>query len=215
MKNIREIFLLNRYFFGCFILFFGLSTVLLLIKGEAAAFLFLNPYHKSALDIFFVNCTYLGDGLFTIAVVIMLLLMRRYPYALQLLTAFLLSGLMVQVLKNIFSNPRPREFFSAGQYNYFIEGVTLHGFSSFPSGHSASIFALATLLALFTKNKKIGVLYLLAAIAVGYSRIYLGQHFPGDVLIGSFIGVLLAVLVFWLFSEKFHSIPLLAGSKSR
>jgi membrane-associated phospholipid phosphatase len=215
MKNIKSIILLNRYFFGCFIFFFIFGTFFLSTKGEAASFLYLNPYHGSMLDIFFINCTFLGDGLFTVAIIVILLLMRRYPHALQMLTVFLLSALVVQVLKNIFPMPRPQEFFSRGQYNYFIEGVTLHGFSSFPSGHSTSVFALATILALFAKNKKLSVLYLFAAIAVGYSRIYLGQHFLGDVLMGSFIGVLLAILMFWLFSEKFHFIPRLAGSKSR
>ena len=106
--------------------------------------------------------------------------------------------------------PRPKEFFAPGQYAYFIDGVTHTGFSSFPSGHSTSIFALATLLALFEKNKKWNIGYLLGAVAVGYSRIYLGQHFLGDVLVGSFIGVSLAILVHWLFIEKFHSLKALA-----
>jgi membrane-associated phospholipid phosphatase len=136
--------------------------------------------------------------------------MRRYSQAIQLMTAFLVSALLAQVLKNVFSMPRPKEFFTPGQYAYFIHGVTNSGFSSFPSGHTTSIFALATLLALFEKNKKGNIGYLFGAVAVGYSRIYLGQHFLGDVLMGAFIGVSLAVLVHWLFSEKFHSLSALA-----
>jgi membrane-associated phospholipid phosphatase len=106
--------------------------------------------------------------------------------------------------------PRPKQFFPPGQYPYFIDGVTHIGFSSFPSGHSTSIFALVTLLALFDKNKKGNVGYLLAAVAVGYSRIYLGQHFLGDVLTGSCIGVLTAVMVHWLFTTRLRSIPAFA-----
>ena len=81
------------------------------------------------------------------------------------------------------------------------------GFSSFPSGHSTTVFALATMLALFEKNKKWNILYLLGALGVGYSRIYLGQHFLGDVLVGSGLGMLVAVLVYWLYPESPRSSP--------
>jgi membrane-associated phospholipid phosphatase len=98
--------------------------------------------------------------------------------------------------------PRPKQFFSPGQYSHFIDGITRVGYSSFPSGHTTSIFALVTMLAIFEKNKKWNALYILPAVAVGYSRIYLGQHFLGDVLVGSLLGVLLAVLVHWVFTGR-------------
>jgi membrane-associated phospholipid phosphatase len=119
-----------------------------------------------------------------------------------LLTAFLASALFTQMMKTFFSMPRPKQFFNPGQYAYFIDGVTHIGFSSFPSGHATSIFTLATMLALFEKNKRWNVCYLIAGVAVGYSRIYLGQHFLGDVIVGSLIGVLVSVLVYWLFTRK-------------
>lgn len=207
MNQIRSIFVQNRNFFICFAVFFLAGFIFLLTEGKAASFIYLNPYHNPNLDNFFIYYTDLGDGLFSVAVIVILLLMRRYFPALEVLSAFLLSALLAQLMKNFFSMPRPREFFSAGQYSYFIQGVTHRGFSSFPSGHSTSVFALATLLALFSNNKKWNVLYLIAAVAVGYSRIYLGQHFLGDVLVGSLIGVSSAILVHWLFSKKFHSFP--------
>jgi len=210
MNKLPSLFAANRYFFAGFLFFFLVGLVFLLTEGKAATFLYLNPYHQTTLDNFFVYVTFLGDGLFSITIFLILLLLRRYSQACQLMTAFLVSALFAQVLKNVFSMPRPKEFFAPGQYAYFINGVTLRGFSSFPSGHTTSVFALATLLALFEKNKKWNVLYLLGAVAVGYSRIYLGQHFLGDVLVGSFIGVSLAVLVHWLFSKKFHSLKALA-----
>jgi len=205
MSALRSIFVANRWFFSCFLFFFGVGLTFLLTEGKATSFIYLNPYHGNYLDSFFIYLTFLGDGLFAVLVIALFLLMRRWSPALQLLTAFLLSALVAQVLKNFFSMPRPKQFFAPGQYAFFITGVTHTGFASFPSGHSTSIFALVTLLALFEKNKKANVAYLLVAVAVGYSRIYLGQHFLGDVLMGSFIGVTMAVLVYWLFSKKFHS----------
>jgi len=210
MNKLQSLLVANRNFFIGFLFFFLVGLVFLLTEGKAASFLYLNPYHQTTLDNFFIYLTFLGDGLFSITIFLIFLFLRRYSQACQLMVAFLVSALFAQVLKNLFSMPRPKEFFAPGQYAYFINGVTHAGFSSFPSGHSTSVFALATLLALFEKNKKWNTLYLLGAVAVGYSRIYLGQHFLGDVLVGSFIGVSLAVLVHWLFSKKFHSLRSLA-----
>ena len=206
MNKLRSILFANRWFFGCYGLFFFAGLTLVLVQGKAGAFLLLNPYHRGPLDLFFTNYTYLGDGLFTLAVIVVLLIRRRHTAASQVLIAFLLSALVAQILKSALSLPRPREFFNQGQYEgpytYFIQGVTLRGFSSFPSGHSTSIFALATMLAMLGSVKQWNWLYLLAAIAVGYSRIYLGQHFLNDVLAGSLTGVIVAVSVHCLFSER-------------
>lgn len=203
MNKLRSIIVANSLFFAGFLSFFSAGLLFLLTKGKAATFLYLNPYHYTHLDTFFVYFTYLGDGIFTITIFLILLYLRRWSQAWQVMTAFLVSALVAQVLKNLFSMPRPKQYFEQGQYPYFIDGVTHVGFSSFPSGHSVSIFALMTLLALFEKNKKWNILYLLGAVAVGYSRIYLGQHFLGDVLMGSFIGVTLSVLVHLFYLEKY------------
>jgi membrane-associated phospholipid phosphatase len=59
------------------------------------------------------------------------------------------------------------------------------------------------MLAIFEKNKRWNALYVLIGVAVGYSRIYLGQHFLPDVLMGSFLGVMTAIGIRWLWVEKF------------
>src|SRR5258708_4075350 len=79
---------------------------------------------------------------------------QRKQQAFALLASFLISGLAVQVIKNFVSAPRPKIFFEAGQYLYFINGVSHGGLSSFPSGHTATAFAIATVIALIIKNKK-------------------------------------------------------------
>lgn len=196
----------NRNFLLCYGFFFLVGLIFLLAKGKTGSFLILNPFHESPLDLFFINFTYLGDGLFAVAVIILLMVLRRWSQAWQILIAFLLSALLAQALKALFGMPRPWEVFEhGGKYAYFIDGVTRRGFSSFPSGHSTTVFTLATMLAIFEKNKRMNVFYVLTAVAVGYSRIYLGQHFLTDVLVGSFLGVLTAVLVHWIFTERFRS----------
>jgi membrane-associated phospholipid phosphatase len=205
MKTLKTILADNRLFFGLYLFFFAIGLIFLSTVGKAAAFVDLNPYHQTALDTVFAWITFLGDGTFTVIVFVLLLAQRRWSRATQVIAAFLLSGLLAQILKKLFSMPRPMQFFGAGQYPYFIKGITHIGFASFPSGHSTTIFALATLLSIFTKDQRLKIVFLLGAVLVGYSRIYLGQHFLGDVLMGSFIGILTAVLVHWLFVQKLQS----------
>jgi len=200
MKTLRPILARNRHYFLFFFFFFLIGLVFLLLVGKATAFVDLNPYHRTSLDTFFIWVTFLWNGLFTIIVFAVFLGMRRWSQAFQVITAFLLSGLLALLLKNAFSMPRPKQFFAPGQYGHFIEGVTNLGFASFPSGHTTSIFALATLLAFFAEDRRLKMAFLLGAVAVGYSRIYLGQHFLGDVLMGSCIGTATAIFIHWLFT---------------
>jgi membrane-associated phospholipid phosphatase len=202
MKTLKAILTGNRLYFAFWGLFFVIGLVFLLAVGKAASFVDLNPYHRTTLDTLFVWITYMGDGVFSVIVIVLFLVRRHWSGAIQVTAAFLLSALVAQILKNIFSMPRPKEFFAPGKYPYFIDGVTNHGFASFPSGHTTSIFALATILALFTPKQQTKLVYLFAAVLVGYSRIYLGQHFLGDVLMGSLIGTIIAVLVNWLFVAR-------------
>jgi membrane-associated phospholipid phosphatase len=202
MKTLKAIIAGNRLFFACWGLFFIGGLLLLLFLGKADSFVDLNLYHRTTLDAIFIWITRLGDGVFSVIVILFFLLRRRWSKATQVTASFLLSALVAQILKNAFSMPRPKEFFRPGVYPYFIDGVTNHGFASFPSGHTTSIFALVTMLALFTPNQRAKIAFLFAGVLVGYSRIYLGQHFLNDVLMGSCIGMIVEVLVHWFFVAK-------------
>jgi membrane-associated phospholipid phosphatase len=197
-KNIaREIKRCNLYFGGLtFLLIF--SSAFLLINGKAGSFLSLNSYHPFAFNVFFINYTFMGDGIFTICLILFCFYRKQHRHATALLASFLLSGIIVQLIKNLVYSPRPRAFFEEGQYLFFIEGVSRTGYSSFPSGHTATAFAIATVFILLLKNKKWQLPVLLAAVLVGYSRIYLAQHFLIDVVIGSLIGSLSGIAAFYL-----------------
>jgi membrane-associated phospholipid phosphatase len=210
MKTLRAIIAGNRLFFAFWGLFFVVGLLFFLWVGKGPSFVELNPYHQTTLDIIFQWITWLGDGWFSVIVIVYFLVRRRWSKAAQLLTAFLLSAIFAQLLKRAFSMPRPWEFFPRGVYPHFIEGITRRGFASFPSGHTTSVFALATLLALFTPNQRHKIGYLFAGVLVGYSRIYLGQHFLNDVIVGSIVGMVTAVLVHWLFLAKLSTLPVFA-----
>jgi membrane-associated phospholipid phosphatase len=202
MRNARNLFYSNRFFLAGYLLFFFFSFFFWLATSKAQSFLFLNSYHPDWLNSFFIVYTNLGDGLFSIGLVILLLFLRRFTLAWEILAAYAISGLLAQLIKHLFDSPRPMEYFKLKEHIFYVEGITNTGNGSFPSGHSASIFALAAILSFFSKNKKYSGLYLLIAILVGYSRIYLSQHFLFDVLIGSLVGIVSAIGVHLAFSSR-------------
>lgn len=197
----------NRYFFISYLILFICAVFILLSYSKAEGFILMNPLHSKAWDYFFIPLTYLGDGLFSLAIAIVLFFSRKKPLALMIVSSFLLSGIIAQIIKNLLVAPRPSVFLEYQHYPNFIEGITLYNLHSFPSGHTTSIFALVATLSFFLKNKKLSTLLMLLAVLVGYSRIYLGQHFMEDVLSGSVIGITTAIFceVFFLkYFQKFN-----------
>jgi len=74
--------------------------------------------------------------------------------------------------------------------------------SSFPSGHTIFIFALAT--GVYQYNKKAGKWFFALACLVGFSRIFAGVHWSYDVVVGAILGILTALVCDWIFSKYKH-----------
>ena len=95
------------------------------------------------------------------------------------------DALCAQVLKPFFQRLRPSHL--------SIEGLNLlvgqGGKWSMPSNHAANIFALSTILSYFYERFKFP-LYLFSVV-IAISRVYVGVHYPSDILIGSFVGYLI------------------------
>ena len=98
------------------------------------------------------------------------------------------------VLKPLFDRTRP---YYVLDYTPLIPPV---GDPSFPSGHTSASFAAAT--AIYAINKKWGVAAYLFAAVMGFSRLYLGVHFPTDVLAGALVGTAAAMLIIRVFRLK-------------
>ena len=200
MKNLLRSYRRSpSYFIGYFILFVLFSIFCFSIP-KADGFLLINKFHTTFLDYFFVLFTNIGNGIFVIGITLFMLMRKKTGWACQTVISFLISGLIVQLFKHLMPSPRPKLFFGSDISIHCIHGITGTGSSSFPSGHSASVFAFTTLLCLYFSDKKspfkLGLFFLLMAFLTGFSRIYLSQHFPVDVLAGSLIGVLVSLSVF-------------------
>lgn len=71
----------------------------------------------------------------------------------------------------------------------------------FVSSHAANSFAIAWFVGLILRNKKAWTLMVLWAALVSYSRIYLGVHYPGDILGGTIIGILSGTAAAWVYHK--------------
>ncbi|MFW5657174.1 MAG: phosphatase PAP2 family protein, partial [Bacteroidota bacterium] len=87
---------------------------------------------------------------------------------------------------------------------FLVPEVVVYSARSFPSGHTTSAFALFICLVFYTKSLPLKIIFFFLAVLVGFSRVYLSQHFFCDVVAGSFLGVLTSFLVTWWFNYKIN-----------
>ena len=105
--------------------------------------------------------------------------------AVQSLIAHLLAAISVNGLKHLIGRPRPK-FTHSGEWHMTMSWAS--GWDSFPSGHSAASFAVATVLA--RRFPTFGLIVIGIAAFVALSRILRGSHFPTDAVGGAVLGVL-------------------------
>lgn len=139
-------------------------------------------------------------GIFWIILGIGLSIIRKTrTIGILLLISVLLSGLINDlILKNIFSRNRP--FIDLSWLTPLINKPIDY---SFPSGHSFCSFACAYVV--FSYNKKIGIFAYILAFLIAFSRIYLGVHYPTDVIAGMLFGTVLGYLVtksYYIYTKK-------------
>jgi membrane-associated phospholipid phosphatase len=121
--------------------------------------------------------------------------------AYEMAGGLLITTIMTGALKAISDRPRP--YYT---YNDIYPDKPEDG-SSFPSGHTSVAFSTATTLALECKKWYISVPAFAWAGAVGYSRMYLGQHYPSDIAMGAVVGTGSAFASHWLSKKIFHPTP--------
>lgn len=202
MNTVFNIVYKNSLFYKNGLLLMGIIGFFLCCFSKSEGFVFLNSFHTKTLTVFFQNITFLGDGVFTlfVSVIILLFFKKHRKLAFLLVLAYLVSGVFAQIFKSLISSPRPSVYFEMHHYKYYLDTFinSRIGFRSFPSGHSASAFAMATIFSIYVNRKYVCIFSLVFGVLVGYSRIYLAHHFLIDVFGGVFIGIVSGSLsVIW------------------
>lgn len=161
-------------------------------------FLSLNGFLSVLPDNVWLNITQLGDAKVLFPIVALVIFRMSLSWF-AMLYAVPFASVLSEVGKHIANVPRPAAVIDPTLFN--IVGGTLSGHNSLPSGHTITVFTgifvvIFTLLQKPENSKDWLVLVLCCAVAVagGLSRVAVGAHWPGDVLIGAICGLLAATI---------------------
>jgi|WetSurSiteA1Bulk_404760.scaffolds.fasta_scaffold00160_2 undecaprenyl-diphosphatase len=163
--------------------------------------LWLNGHHSPFFDqvMYFISGKYEWIPLY--AVILGIIIWRYRWKSLWIILAVIilitLSDQLANLLKGGVKRLRPCKDPEIGHLVHLVHNYCRSSYG-FVSGHAANSFALATFISLLFRKKWVTTGMFIWAALVSYSRIYLGVHYPGDVIGGAIIGVLLAYCVFFV-----------------
>lgn len=167
------------------------SQLLLLINGWAG--------HNALLDALMVFCArYLIYVVFAAAAVcfVLLVLKKEWRAALYYAGTLIVSFILLQIAARLYVDHRPF-------VDYHVHQLVAHASGkSFPSDHTTATAAIGLGLLLFTRFKKTGALIVLAALVIGFARVFVGIHYPIDIA-GGLLTALVGALVVWLIQRIF------------
>lgn len=203
LKNFTRVYQQVKWLVWPFALIVTAVLITRLAVSRQEAYFFINKLHTPAGDFLFPLITELGSVSAAVLISLLLLIVNRRAGA-MMSTAYLFTAAISFTLKAIIGFPRPHRYFASRlQEIYFVPGVSvLDNFRSFPSGHSVCAFTAATVLSYYVKNKYLCPVYLALAMLVGYSRMYMSQHFLEDVTAGATLGVFFSMVWLSIFRGK-------------
>lgn len=179
-----------------------------------ASFYWLNHAAHTLPDWFWASLTITGHTSVAFALLTPLLLLKAQHGGSRVITALFictpLGGLVSTVLKESFQTARPPATLSADAFHLIGHKLEL---VSFPSGHTLTAFAVATLLmvGLSLRGWRWATVALVAC-AIGLSRIAVGAHWPLDVLAGAMLGVLCAYLSLFFTKLSYFNAKLVSNA---
>lgn len=164
-------------------------TIVVLLTDQLALHARINQFHAGWADVVFRYGTHLADGWVTVGIGLALMCVR-WRWFMLFAVSTLGSALIAQLLKRTFfaDHDRPSTFIAEMPDLRLIPGVEMLHHNSFPSGHSTCAFSMCFALAIIIGRPGSAAAMAVLAVFLGFSRVYLSQHFTEDVLCGAMIG---------------------------
>lgn len=119
----------------------------------------------------------------------------------HVIMSIIFSGLLCHILKFVLGVSRPKYYFLEG-YERFDNFNLFHKINSLPSGHTQAAFTIAILFIIYINRYVLLVIFI--SILIGLSRIFLSMHFPSDIILGGYIGLIGPIITYlFIFQHKF------------
>ncbi len=180
-----------------------------LLEIDSQVFLFLNNLGTELYDDFWrLVSNQICMFFFVLLIVLFCLVIQKKSRPISLLFSLILCVVItdiihVHIFKNVFMRLRP--CWNVDLIDSMRLLVNCGGKYGFVSGHAANATAITTFIILAFKPKNVLISYILIiwCLLVSYSRIYLGKHYPLDLVGGACLGFLIA-FCFFSFYQKFY-----------
>ncbi|MEK7583437.1 MAG: phosphatase PAP2 family protein [Patescibacteria group bacterium] len=141
-----------------------------------------------------------GMAYVLVAVLVALWFLRkeqRRMVLVSIVSAVIARGVFVAIIRALYHRARPISVDAVHQ-------LVTNDAWAFPSGHASFFFALAT--GVFLYNKKLGSVFYIFAALMGLARIFVGVHWPTDILVGAALGMLTALGVDLVLRNRFQAL---------
>ena len=172
------------------------------IEIDKKALLYFNSVHSPAWDkvMFWISGDKSWIPLYIILLIIIIYKERPYRFIFTILfvaLAVTLSDQISVLIKNLTERPRPSHDPEIADMVHIVNNYRGGAFG-FVSSHAANFFAVATFLSNQFKRFRWNVLLFFWAALIAYSRVYLGVHYPLDMICGATLGALIGILCYLL-----------------
>jgi len=182
-----------------------------IVNADKSALLYINSFHNNFFDsfMFWVSDKWVWVPMYITMIYAIIKEKKRETFFILLgiaLTVFLCDRFSSGVCKPFFERFRPCQDPIIGSAVHVVCGFKcdLYGFIS---SHAANTFGIAVFTTMLFKNRSFNLFIWLWALLNCYSRIYMGVHYPGDILCGAISGLLFGMLSFWLYKWLLKRMP--------